>query len=45
MFLIFGLYRQNVLSLGDTGLQRAKRLLFGDFVATFRYLTSIYYID
>lgn len=30
MFLIFGLRRLNVLSLGDVGLQRAARLLFGD---------------
>ncbi|MDR1397467.1 MAG: hypothetical protein LBJ14_07020 [Desulfarculales bacterium] len=30
MFLIFGLHRPNVLSLGDAGLQRATRLLFGD---------------
>ena len=30
MFLIFGLRRQNVLSLGDAGLQRATRLLFGN---------------
>lgn len=29
MFLIFGLKRPNVLSTGDTGLQRAVRLLFG----------------
>lgn len=30
MFLIFGLRRPDVLSLGDAGLQRAARLLFGD---------------
>lgn len=30
MFLIFGLRRPDVLSLGDAGLQRAVRLLFGD---------------
>ena len=30
MFLIFGLSRPDVLSLGDAGLQRAVRLLFGD---------------
>ncbi|HEX7642569.1 MAG TPA: DNA-3-methyladenine glycosylase 2 family protein [Burkholderiaceae bacterium] len=30
MFLIFGLRRPDVLSLGDAGLQRATRLLFGD---------------
>jgi len=30
MFLIFGLHRPNVLSLGDAGLQRATRRLFGD---------------
>lgn len=29
MFLIFGLRRLNVLPLGDAGLQRAVRLLFG----------------
>jgi hypothetical protein len=28
--LIFGLRRPDVLSLGDAGLQRAARLLFGD---------------
>jgi DNA-3-methyladenine glycosylase II len=32
MFLIFGLRRPDVLSLGDVGLQRAARLLFGDDV-------------
>lgn len=32
MFLIFGLSRPNVLSLGDAGLQRAARLLFGEDV-------------
>lgn len=32
MFLIFGLKRPNVLSLGDAGLQRAARLLYGDKV-------------
>lgn len=32
MFLIFGLGRLNVLSLGDAGLQRSARLLFGDDV-------------
>ena len=32
MFLIFGLRRPDVLSLGDAGLQRAARLLFGDDV-------------
>lgn len=30
MFLIFGLGRLDVLSLGDAGLQRASRLLFGE---------------
>jgi DNA-3-methyladenine glycosylase II len=30
MFLIFGLKRPNVLALGDTGLQRATRLLYGE---------------
>lgn len=30
MFLIFGLKRPDVLSLGDVGLQRAVRLLFGE---------------
>jgi DNA-3-methyladenine glycosylase II len=30
MFLIFGLSRPDVLSLGDAGLQRSVRLLFGD---------------
>lgn len=30
MFLIFGLHRPDVLSLGDVGLQRAARLLFGE---------------
>jgi DNA-3-methyladenine glycosylase II len=29
MFLIFGLKRPNVLALGDAGLQRAARLLYG----------------
>ena len=29
MFLIFGLRRANVLALGDVGLQRAARLLYG----------------
>lgn len=29
MFLIFALHRPDVLSLGDVGLQRAARLLFG----------------
>ena len=29
MFLIFGLRRANVLALGDAGLQRAARLLYG----------------
>lgn len=29
MFLIFGLKRPNVLALGDAGLQRATRLLYG----------------
>jgi len=29
MFLIFGLKRPNVLSVGDAGLQRAARLLYG----------------
>jgi len=29
MFLIFGLKRPDVLSLGDAGLQRAARMLFG----------------
>jgi len=33
MFLIFGLCRPDVLSLGDAGLQRAARLLFGDDAA------------
>jgi len=30
MFLIFGLKRLDVLSLGDAGLQRAVRLLYGN---------------
>ena len=30
MFLIFGLKRPDVLSIGDAGLQRATRLLYGD---------------
>jgi DNA-3-methyladenine glycosylase II len=30
MFLIFGLKRPNVLALGDAGLQRAARLLYGE---------------
>ncbi|WP_145955142.1 DNA-3-methyladenine glycosylase family protein [Candidatus Nitrosoglobus terrae] len=30
MFLIFGLHRPDVLPIGDVGLQRAIRLLFGD---------------
>jgi len=30
MFLIFGLKRLDVLSLGDAGLQRAARVLYGD---------------
>ena len=30
MFLIFGLKRLDVLSLGDVGLQRAARLLYGE---------------
>lgn len=30
MFLIFGLKRPDVLSLGDVGLQRAVRLLYGE---------------
>lgn len=30
MFLIFGLRRPDILSLGDAGLQRSARLLFGD---------------
>jgi len=30
MFLIFGLRRPDILSLGDAGLQRAVRLLFGE---------------
>jgi DNA-3-methyladenine glycosylase II len=30
MFLIFGLHRPDVLSLGDAGLRRAVRLLFGE---------------
>lgn len=30
MFLIFGLHRPDVLSLGDAGLQRAGKLLFGE---------------
>lgn len=30
MFLIFGLKRPDVLSLGDAGLQRSARLLYGD---------------
>jgi DNA-3-methyladenine glycosylase II len=29
MFLIFGLKRSNVLSVGDAGLRRATRLLYG----------------
>lgn len=32
MFLIFGLHRPDVLSLGDAGLQRSARLLFGSDV-------------
>jgi len=32
MFLIFGLKRPDVLSLGDAGLQRAARMLFGNEV-------------
>jgi len=32
MFLIFGLKRPDVLSLGDAGLQRAARMLFGESV-------------
>jgi len=32
MFLIFGLKRPDVLSLGDAGLQRAARMLFGEKV-------------
>lgn len=32
MFLIFGLKRPDVLALGDTGLQRSARLLYGDNV-------------
>ena len=32
MFLIFGLKRPDVLSLGDAGLQRAVRVLFGEKV-------------
>lgn len=31
MFLIFGLGRPNVLSVGDAGLQRAVRMLYGEF--------------
>jgi DNA-3-methyladenine glycosylase II len=31
MFLIFGLRRPNILSVGDAGLQRAVKLLFGEF--------------
>lgn len=30
MFLVFGLRRLDVLSLGDAGLQRAARVLYGD---------------
>ena len=30
MFLIFGLRRPDVLALGDAGLQRANRLLYGE---------------
>ena len=30
MFLILGLRRPDVLALGDAGLQRATRLLYGD---------------
>lgn len=30
MFLIFGLKRPDVLAIGDAGLQRAARLLYGD---------------
>ena len=30
MFLIFGLKRLDILSLGDAGLQRAARLLYGN---------------
>jgi len=32
MFLIFGLKRPDVLSLGDAGLQRAARMLFGEMI-------------
>jgi DNA-3-methyladenine glycosylase II len=32
MFLIFGLHRQDVLSLGDAGLRRAAHLIFGETV-------------
>jgi len=32
MFLMFGLKRPDVLSLGDAGLQRAARMLFGEDV-------------
>lgn len=32
MFLIFGLHRPDVLAIGDAGLQRAARLLYGDSV-------------
>jgi len=32
MFLIFGLKRPDVLSLGDAGLQRAARMLFGETI-------------
>ncbi len=30
MFLIFGLKRLNVLAIGDAGLQRAARILYGN---------------
>jgi DNA-3-methyladenine glycosylase II len=33
MFLIFGLQRPNVLALGDAGLKRAVRLLYGEETA------------
>jgi DNA-3-methyladenine glycosylase II len=41
MFLIFGLKRLDVLSLGDAGLQRAARILYGDDKEHTKLLASI----
>jgi DNA-3-methyladenine glycosylase II len=41
MFLIFGLKRLDVLSLGDAGLQRAARLLYGNDNGEADLLTSV----